>query len=126
MTNLTLTSKTVWNVIKGGRARWSIENEVFNTLKNHGYNFEHNYGHGKKYLSTNFAMLMMLAFFFDQVQEMSSANYRKLLSLVKRKSRIAEKMRVYYQSFILNSWTGLLLLLIHFEEGHAVIEFNTS
>ena len=30
----------------GGRARWKIENETFNTLKNQGYNFEHNYGHG--------------------------------------------------------------------------------
>jgi hypothetical protein len=35
-------------VMRGGRARWKIENETFNTLKNQGYNFEHNYGHGKK------------------------------------------------------------------------------
>jgi hypothetical protein len=26
--------------MKGGRARWRIENETFNTLKNQGYNFE--------------------------------------------------------------------------------------
>ena len=34
--------------MRGGRARWKIENETFNTLKNQGYHFEHNYGHGKK------------------------------------------------------------------------------
>ena len=34
-----------WNVgaiMRGGRARWKIENETFNTLKNQGYHFEHN------------------------------------------------------------------------------------
>jgi hypothetical protein len=29
--------------MRAGRARWKIENETFNTLKNQGYNFEHNY-----------------------------------------------------------------------------------
>jgi hypothetical protein len=28
------------------RARWKIENEHNNVLKNHGYHFEHNFGHG--------------------------------------------------------------------------------
>ena len=50
-----------------GRARWRIENETFNTLKNQGYCFEHNFGHGKKNLSTVFAYLMMLAFL--QIQQ---------------------------------------------------------
>jgi len=36
-------------------------------LKNQGYNFEHNYGHGNKYLSTVMAHLMLLAFFVDQI-----------------------------------------------------------
>ena len=48
--------------MRGGRARWKIENETFNTLKNQGYHFEHNYGHGEQHLSVVFAMLMMLAF----------------------------------------------------------------
>jgi hypothetical protein len=34
--------------MKGGRARWRIENETFNTLKNQGYHFEPNFGHGPK------------------------------------------------------------------------------
>jgi len=40
-------------VVKGGRCRWKIENETFNTLKNQGYHFEHNYGHGEKNLSVS-------------------------------------------------------------------------
>ena len=31
-----------------GWARWKIENETFNVLKNNGYNPEHNFGHGKQ------------------------------------------------------------------------------
>jgi len=38
ITNLELTAMTVEKVMKGGRARWKIENETFNTLKNQGYN----------------------------------------------------------------------------------------
>ena len=36
--------ETVEPVMRGGRARWKIENETFNTLKNQGDAFEHNYG----------------------------------------------------------------------------------
>ncbi len=59
--------------MKGGRSRWHIENQIFNTLKNQDYEFEHNYGHGEQHLATVFAMLMMLAFLIDQVQEYSCA-----------------------------------------------------
>ena len=35
--------------------------------------FEHNYGHGNKYLNTLFAYLMMLVFFIDQVLQIVEA-----------------------------------------------------
>src|SRR5918998_1373581 len=35
---------TVYRIMQGARARWRIENETFNTLKNQGYHFEHNFG----------------------------------------------------------------------------------
>ena len=44
VTDFTLTKENVKRIMKGGRARWHIENNTFNTLKNQGYNFEHNYG----------------------------------------------------------------------------------
>lgn len=77
VTDLNLSEKTVMKIAKGGRARWKIENETFNTLKNLGYNFEHNYGHGKKYLATIFSMLMMLGFLIDQIQEISCTLYKR-------------------------------------------------
>src|SRR6267143_5923594 len=62
VTDLRVSKRNVYKLMRGGRARWKIENETFNTLKNQGYNFEHNYGHGEQNLSVVFALLMLLAF----------------------------------------------------------------
>ena len=69
-TDLTITADNARHLARGGRSRWKIENETFNTLKNQGYHFEHNYGHGNIHLSVVFAMLMMLTFLVDQTQEL--------------------------------------------------------
>jgi hypothetical protein len=47
VTNIRITTENIMKIMRGGRARWKVENETFNKLKNLGYNFEHNYGHGK-------------------------------------------------------------------------------
>src|SRR5439155_7855374 len=73
VTDLWVSRRNVYALMRGGRARWKIENETFNTLKNQGYNFEHNYGHGEQHLSVVFAILMMLAFLVDQVQQLCCA-----------------------------------------------------
>ena len=77
ITAIPLTKETAELVMRGGRARWRIENETFNTLKNQGYNFEHNYGHGYKNLCTVMGMLMMMAFLIDQVSELCDAAFSK-------------------------------------------------
>jgi len=41
VTNILISTINVIKITEGGRARWKIENETFNTLKNLGYNFEH-------------------------------------------------------------------------------------
>src|SRR6202453_1850216 len=68
-TSLEITRDNVEQVAACGRARWKIENETFNVLKNHGYNFAHNFGHGKKYLAQTFALMNLLAFAFHTVCE---------------------------------------------------------
>ena len=70
VTDIELTEDTVTEVAKGGRCRWRIENETFNTLKNQGYELEHNYGHGQQHLATNLAYLTFLAFLVDQIQQL--------------------------------------------------------
>ena len=43
ITKLPLSEETVYKIMRAGRSRWRVENETFNTLKNQGYHFEHNY-----------------------------------------------------------------------------------
>lgn len=62
VTDLAITHTNVASLIQIGRSRWKIENEQFNIQKNHGYELEHNYGHGEKNLSLMFYLLNLLAF----------------------------------------------------------------
>ena len=66
--DLRVTKGHAFHLMWGGCARWKIENETVNTLKNQGYHFEPNYGHGEQHLSVVFATLMILAFLVDQAQ----------------------------------------------------------
>ncbi len=76
-----------------GRSRWKIENETFNTLKNQGYHLEHNYGHGEKYLATNFMLLAFLAFCVDQIAQKLDQAFDKALKYCKTKKKLWEKIR---------------------------------
>ena len=82
VTDQRVTAETVQALALGGRSRWRIENETFNTLKNQGYHFEHNYGHGKQRLSTVLMILMMLAFLVDQVQQACCPLYIAVLAAI--------------------------------------------
>lgn len=96
-TSLPLTKKTVEKVMQAGRARWKIENETFNTLKNQGYNFEHNYGHGEQNLATVLAMLMMVAFLVDQVQERCCELFKRLRTNLRTRAKLWETMRSLFK-----------------------------
>ncbi len=99
VTDLTLTADNVRQVARAGRARWRIENETFNTLKNQGYHFEHNYGHGYKHLAEVFALLMMLAFLIDQVQQKCNPLFQKAWDKKGSKCGLWESMRHLFASF---------------------------
>ena len=43
ITDFIVSPDNIKKLVEGGRARWSIENEGFNTLKNNGYHIEHNF-----------------------------------------------------------------------------------
>jgi hypothetical protein len=76
ITDIHVSKRHVYHLMRGGRAWWKIDNETFNTLKNQGDNFEHNYGHGEQHLSVVFAMLMLLAFLVDQAQQLCCALFQ--------------------------------------------------
>jgi hypothetical protein len=99
VTDLDLNETTIRQAPRGGRARWKIENETFNTLKNQGYHFEHNYGHGQKNLSVVLALLMMLAFLIDQVQQKCNPLFRAAWKKKGPKCALWEGMRQLFGSF---------------------------
>jgi hypothetical protein len=107
VTSHRLTPENVYEIMQGGRARWKVENETFNTLKNQGYQFEHNFGHGEKNLHTVFAFLMMLAFLIDQVQGAACGLFQAALKSMKRKVRFWERIRSFFALYLLESWTSL-------------------
>lgn len=97
ITNLKLSQKTVKKVMRGGRARWKIENETFNTLKNQGYHFEHNYGHGYRNLASVLAVLMMLAFLIDQIQQGFNKLFQTVWQGLGSKSKLWSAVRSLFQ-----------------------------
>ncbi len=109
VTDIELNEETVHSVMRGGRCRWHIKNQTFNTLKNQGYHLEHNYGHGKEHLATNFAYLTFLAFLVDQIQEMSSPEFQKALKKRSRGTRkyLWKRMTCLFISWMVDSWEDL-------------------
>ncbi len=112
ITDLPLTPDTVWAVMRGGRARWKIENETFNTLKNQGYHFEHNYGHGVQNLSVVLALLMMLAFLVDQTQQHCCPLFQAAWSKLGTKRHLWEEIRNCFRAFLFASMTAILEALV--------------
>ena len=93
ITNYELLKSNVFKIGPMGRSRWKIENETFNTLKNHGYGYEHNYGHGKKNLSVIFSTLMLLAFAVDQTLERCCKVFQAARQHAGTKKVLWEKLR---------------------------------
>lgn len=76
VTDISVNKNNVVTLVKGGRARWKIENETFNTLKNQGYHIEHNFGHGNHHLSMVLFILNLVAFYVHQILELTDRLYQ--------------------------------------------------
>lgn len=103
VTDIPVTEDNVYLLMRIARARWKIENETFNTLKNQGYHFEHNFGHGHQHLSTVFAFLMMLAFAIDQVQQLSCQLFQAAWAKARSKRALWEKLRSLFNELPMDS-----------------------
>jgi hypothetical protein len=112
VTDLPVSEESVPLLVRGGRARWHIENETFNTLKNQGYHFDHNFGHGIKNLSVVFALLMMLAFLVDQTMQLCDELFQAVLKHLRRKCRLWKKILSLFEHFHLTSMRQVHELLL--------------
>jgi hypothetical protein len=115
VTHIELNKDNLYQVMLGGRARWKIENETFNTLKNQGYSFEHNFGHGYNNLCSVFAMLMFLIFLIDQISQECDFLFQEALRIMKRKIMFWQKFRGLFLHYVVASWDELWYAIIY---GH--------
>jgi len=113
VTDFTVTTDNVVELVKAGRARWKIENETFNTLKNQGYHIEHNYGHGKQNLSYNFFLLNLMAFFLHQILALSDILYQKCRAeKFTSRREFWNQLRCTIRILVFENWEQILWLIL--------------
>lgn len=103
----------MYALMRGGRARWKIENETFNTLKNQGYHFEHNFGHGYNNLCSVFALLMMLAFLIDQSLQISCNLFNAAMIKCKSRTNFWHKVRCYFIDYMFESMNEIYEAIVY-------------
>jgi hypothetical protein len=112
ITNHRLSAQNVAQVAQAGRGRWKIENENNNVLKTKGYHLEHNFGHGKQYLSATILSLNLLAFLFHTVLEWSDEPYALLRQVLARRQTFFEDFRALTRYMVFESWHHLMDFMI--------------
>jgi len=113
ITNHIITENNVEAVVAAGRCRWKIENEDINTLKNHGYNLGHNYGHGGEFLSSFLASLILIAFLFHTILDITDRKYRLLRNIISSRKDFFNNIRT-------------LILFLPFDSVYNLFDFMIS
>jgi hypothetical protein len=107
ITDLDVNPDNVAVLMRVGRAKWKIENEQFNIHKNHGYQLEHNYGHGQQTLSMVFYLLNLLAFVTHTILDLGDRLYQTCRAQMSRKE-LWNALRTLLNLFLVSSWSDLL------------------
>jgi len=94
-----------------GRARWKIENEHNNVLKNHGYNLEHNFGHGQEYASEMFCLLNLLAFLYHGILHLVDEDYRGAREYAGRRTEFFNELRAVFKWFPHENWHTFIIMV---------------
>ena len=78
LTDLEVTWSNVSEICQSGRLRWKIENEGFNTQKNHGYNMKHKYSRVSWLAAKNYYQCLQIGHLINMLIELSS-DFKKFL-----------------------------------------------
>ena len=111
ITNKTITSSNAAHLASCGRARWKIENEHNNVLKNHGYNLKHNFGHGKKYASEMYCLLNLLAFQMHSLLDIADEDYQKARAYAGRRDEFFNELRFLMRYRLFESWQKFIIFM---------------
>ena len=112
VTNFKISKNNVKLIVADGRARWKIENENNNTLKTKGYHLEHNFGHGKKHLSTLLLTFNLLAFLFHTTLEIMDEKYKQIRDDLPTRKTFFDDVRALTRYMCFDSWDALLTFMM--------------
>ena len=124
ISDILISNDNIIKMVQGGRAKWSIENENFNSLKKGGYNLEHNFGHGKNNLAVNFYIINLIAFYIHQIFRICDKIYVNVRKKFTSYLECWNRIRSYFNGFIFKDWY-LLLDLILLPENYQVVPKST-
>jgi hypothetical protein len=108
ITDFKITDQNVAALVATARARWKIENENNNTLKTKGYHLEHNFGHGKKHLSSLLATMNILAFLYHTFLSFTDGNYRLIRAHLPTRKTFFDDLRALTRYMLFASWDALM------------------
>ena len=112
VTNHEITDENVEEMILAGRTRWKVENENNNNLKTKGYHLTHNFGHGKKHLSTTLATLNILAYLVHTVLDLMDTKYQLVRQKLGTRKNFFNDIRAITRYECMDSWNALLLYMM--------------
>ena len=108
ITDWKITAENVAGLVAAGRARWKIENENNNVLKNHGYHLEHNFGHGKQHLSALLLTMNLLAFGLHTLLELGDESYRLVRKAVGARRKFFTHLEALTTYLPFENWERLM------------------
>ena len=111
VTDHRISADSVAALVRSGRARWKTENENHNTLKNHGYHLEHNFGHGKQHLAAFLLSLNLLAFLLHTTLTLTNTTYHRIRQTLGARKTFFDDIRTLTRYMHFDSWTALLVFM---------------
>jgi len=114
VTSLPVNQHSVAEIAACGRARWKIENETFNVMKNHGYELEHNFGHGETFLAMTLAALNLLAFAWHSALDLVEPKWQAAREDAAKRSSFFAHILTLTTYVVFPSWPTFLEALATF------------
>jgi len=107
-TDWPISDDNIADLVAAGRARWKIENENNNTLKNKGYNLDRNFGHGHKHLSSLLATMNILAFLYHTLLAFNDQSYQLIRAHLPTRKTFFDDLRALTRYQVFASWNDLM------------------
>jgi len=82
-------------------------------LKRHGYQFEHNYGHGKQHLSNVLLTFLLLAFLIHSIFDLIDEKYQAVRQALGSRREFFASLRTLTRFQLFRSWEHLLVYMFY-------------